>query len=336
MITTIGRSRNSTLQINDESVSGNHASLEKRGETYWICDASSTNGTFVNGRRVGEAQLSTGDVVRFGDVEFIFEQNQLVPASQGRLRQSNPEPGISRSPRTAGLLLTKASVIAVIVVGFIGALWLVLRSNQGSTIDLARATVLVVVLDDDDEPCGFGSGFLVRDSQTVATNHHVIASVIESVPGETDCKNLAIGISDGSGLRVDRFVDAQVLRSDKKADVALLKLLELEDQEIQPIPIAEGEPRLGDAIRIFGYPAIGGDSLTVTDGFLGGIDESESVPFYKTAAQIAGGNSGGPVVDEKGRLVGMAAAAYLDSEEVESIGLIIPVRYLVALLSQGG
>lgn len=76
--------------------------------------------------------------------------------------------------------------------------------------------------------------------------------------------------------------------------------------------------------------------MTVTDGFLGGTDESESVPFYKTASQIAGANSGGPVVDKNGRAIGLAAAAYLDSEEVESIGLIIPVRYLVALLSQGG
>jgi S1-C subfamily serine protease len=333
-MTTIGRSRNSKLQINDESVSGNHAWLEKRGEAYWICDASSTNGTYLNGRRIGEAQLSQGDTVRFGDVEFNFDGNQLVPASQGHLRKSSPEPGISRSARTAGLTLTKVSVIAVIVVGFIGALWLVLRSNQDSTIDLARATVLVVVLDDDDEPCGFGSGFLVRDSQTVATNHHVIASVIESVPGETDCKNLVIGISDGSGLRVDRFLSAQVLKSDEKTDVALLKLLDSQDDELKPIPIANGEPRLGDAIRIFGYPAIGGVSLTVTDGFLGGLDESESVALYKTASQIAGGNSGGPVVDENGRVVGLAAARYADSEEVEAIGLIIPVRHLVELLAR--
>jgi len=336
VITTIGRSRNNTLQINDESVSGSHARLEKRGETYWICDASSTNGTFVNGRRVGEAQLSKGDAVRFGDVEFIFEQNQLVLASQRPPKTSEPELGTNRSGRGTGLKLTKASVVAVSVAVAVVVSLLVIRGNRDNTLDLARATVLVMVLDGNDEFCGFGSGFLIGDSQTVATNHHVIASVVESVPDELECKNLAIGISDESGLRVDRFVDAQVLRSDKKADVALLKLFELEDPELRPIPIAEGEPRLGDAIRIFGYPEIGGVSLTVTDGFLGGIDESESVPLYKTAAQIAGGNSGGPVVDEKGRLVGLAAAAYLDSEEVESIGLIIPVRYLVALLGQGG
>jgi S1-C subfamily serine protease len=335
VITTIGRGRRSTLRIDDESVSGNHARLETRGERFWICDASSTNGTYLNGRRVGEAQLSEGDTVRFGDVDFIFDGAQLVRASQRLSMKSELDPETNRSRPNSRLTLTKASIVAVIVAASLVALLLVLRSNRNNTLDLARATVLVVVLDGDDELCGFGSGFLVRDGQTVATNHHVIASVIENVPGELDCKKLVIGVSDESGLRVDRFLAAQVLRSDARTDVALLELLELEDQKISPIQIARGEPRLGDAIRIFGYPGIGGVSLTVTDGFLGGIDESESVPLYKTASQIAGGNSGGPVVDKDGRVIGIAAATYADAEEVEAIGLIVPVRHLVELLARG-
>lgn len=334
-MTTIGRSRRSNLRIDDESVSGSHAHLEKRGESFWICDDGSTNGTFLNGRRVGEAQLSEGDTVRFGDVAFVFDGTEFVPAGQRLPMKSERELGTSGLGRKAGLTPTKTSILAVIVAVSIVALLFVLRSNRNNTLDLARATVLVVVLDGNDEPCGFGSGFLVRDSRTVATNHHVIASVIESVPDELDCKNLAIGISDESGLRVDRFLSAQVLKSDAESDVALLRLLDLGDKDLRPIPIASGEPRLGDAIRIFGYPEIGGVSLTVTDGFLGGIDESESVPLYKTASQIAGGNSGGPVVDEDGRVIGIAAARYADADEVEAIGLIVPVRHLAELLAQG-
>ena len=333
-MTTIGRSQRSILRIDDESVSGSHAHLEQRGESFWICDDGSTNGTFLNGRRVGEAQLSEGDTVRFGDVEFVFDGTEFVPASQRLQMKSERELDTFRLGQKVGLTPTKASIVAVIFALFIVALLLVLRSNRDNTLDLARATVLVVVLDGDDEPCAIGSGFLVRDSQTVATNHHVIASIVENIPGELECKNLAIGISDGSGLRVDRFLSAQVLKSDEKTDVALLKLLDSQDEELKPIPIANGEPRLGDAIRIFGYPGIGGVSLTVTDGFLGGIDESGSVPLYKTASQIAGGNSGGPVVDKDGRVIGIAAATYADAEEVEAIGLIVPVRHLVELLAR--
>lgn len=334
-MTTIGRSRRNTLQINDESVSGNHARLEKRGETFWICDESSTNGTYLNGRRIGEALLTEGDKIRFGDVEFAFDGQQLVRSSGG---SPDSHEGLASSQQTRRRTSTSKAVwglVFVVAVG-VGVWFQVTRNNRDNTLSLARATVLLVISDSNDEPCAFGTGFFVRDSGTVATNHHVIASIIEEIPGELDCKNLAVGVSDESGLRVDQFVTARVLRSDAKTDVAILEVLDTKDLDINPIAIRDDEPRLGDAIRIFGYPGIGGVSLTVTDGFLGGIDESESVPLYKTASQIAGGNSGGPVVDEKGRVVGLAAAAYLDSEEVESIGLIIPVRYLVALLSQGG
>ena len=332
-MTTIGRSRGNTFRIDDESVSGNHARLEKRGEKFWICDESSTNGTYLNGRRIGEALLSKGDKVRFGEVEFEFDGVQLVRPSGGlsnsRMRKDSDQSTRRRTFPSIAIW----SLPFILAVG--AAVWLLAPSrNRDKTLSLAQATVLIVVLDGNDEPCGFGSGFFVRDSRTVATNHHVIASVIVDIPGEIDCKNLVIGLSDESGLRVDRFVAAKVLRFDEVSDVALLEVLDTEGLSKNPMSTRADEPRLGDAIRIFGYPAIGGASLTVTDGFLGGVDESESIPYYKTASQIAGGNSGGPVVDQNGRVIGLAAARYTDADEVEAIGLIIPIRYLDDLLER--
>lgn len=332
-MTTIGRSRRNTFRIDDESVSGNHARLEKRGEKFWICDESSTNGTYLNGRRIGEALLSEGDKVRFGEVEFDFDGVQLIRSS-GSSPESKVPMNSDMSTRQKTLPLKMVWVISIIMaIG--GSVWF-LSSNRNSdnTLSLAQATVLIIVLDDKDEPCGFGSGFFVRDNQTVATNHHVIASVVGNIPGEINCKNLVIGLSDESGLRIESFVKASVLKSNEASDVALLEVLDTEGLNKSPLTTRSDEPRLGDAIRIFGYPSIGGVSLTVTDGFLGGVDESESVPLYKTASQIAGGNSGGPVVDKKGRVIGLAAARYLDSAEVEAIGLIIPVRFLIDLLEK--
>lgn len=332
-MTTIGRSRGNTFQIDDESVSGNHARLEKRGEMFWICDESSTNGTYLNGRRIGEALLSKGDKVRFGEVEFEFDGLQigrLISGSPGTHQRQDSD----QSPRRRSSPSLVVWVIPIILA--IGAaVWLVAPTrNSDNTLSLAQATVLIVVLDDNDEPCGFGTGFFVRDNRTVATNHHVVASIIDDIPGEIDCKNLVVGLSDESGLRIEAFVAAEVLRSDEASDVALLEVLDTEGLRKSPMTTRVDEPRLGDAIRIFGYPSIGGASLTVTDGFLGGVDESESVPFYKTASQIAGGNSGGPVVDKKGRVIGIAAARYLDADEVEAIGLIIPIRFLTDLLEK--
>jgi S1-C subfamily serine protease len=332
-MTTIGRSRGNTFRIDDESVSGNHARLEKRGEKFWICDESSTNGTYLNGRRIGEALLSKGDKVRFGEVEFEFDGVQIVRHSGGspgtHQRQDSDQPTRRRTFPSMAIW----SIPIILAIG--AAVWFLAPSrNRDNTLSLAQATVLIMVVDGDDELCGFGSGFFVRDSRTVATNHHVIASIIDDIPGEIDCKNLVVGLSDESGLRIERFYAAKVLRFDEVSDVALLEVLDTEGLRKSPMTTRADEPRLGDAIRIFGYPGIGGVSLTVTDGFLGGVDESQSVPFYKTASQIAGGNSGGPVVDKNGRVIGIAAARYADADEVETIGLIIPIRFLTDLLEK--
>jgi S1-C subfamily serine protease len=333
-MTTIGRSRQCNFRVDDESVSANHARLEKRGNDFWILDLSSTNGTYLNGRRIGEALLSNGDKVRFGDIEFIFDGTQLAVAS--RASTSN-QPLRNREQPTGRRIVSNPIAVSAAVLAAVLAVsaWLVFaRGSQGSTLSLARATFLIVILDSNDEPCGSGSGFLVRDGQTVATNHHVIASVIEDLPNETDCKTVVVGVSDDSGLRIERFEDAQVIKFDKRNDVAILEVRGLAELDIKPISLRTDTPRLSEAIQIFGYPGIGGVSLTFTDGFLAGIDESMSPALYKTTSQIAGGNSGGPVFDKNGRAIGLAAARFTDSEEVESIGLIIPIRHLVELLAR--
>lgn len=75
---TVGRGRDSDLQLNDGSVSKIHSAIMLNREgTLLVADTGSTNGTFINGRRIGygEArQIDDGDVVGFGDVEVRFRK----------------------------------------------------------------------------------------------------------------------------------------------------------------------------------------------------------------------------------------------------------------------
>jgi S1-C subfamily serine protease len=330
----IGRSRTSNLRIDDDSVSGTHARLEIRDGRSWIVDLNSTNGVFINGRKIRESSVSAGDTVRIGSVELLFDGENLVP-SPGVSKTGLATPNTSSAGRPRATLRQPKLVGGIVVVGLLVLAGAVLfRGEDRSTFDLARATVMVVVLDDNDELCGFGSGFLVRDNTTIATNHHVIESVVKNVSGEEACKTVTVGISDGTGLRVGDFTPARVIASDPSADVAILEIDAVNDWDVQPLEIEGSDPKLGDAIRILGYPAVGGISLTVTTGSLGGLDESESRPRFKTTAQIAGGNSGGPVVNEQGKVIGLATAAVVDSEEVEQIGLIVPSQYVSQLLER--
>ena len=75
---SVGRGTDNDLYVNDRSVSKIHAALVMNKEgTLLLSDTGSTNGTFINGRRIayGEArQIEDGDVVGFGDIEVRFRK----------------------------------------------------------------------------------------------------------------------------------------------------------------------------------------------------------------------------------------------------------------------
>lgn len=69
---TIGRGDTASLQIDSARVSREHAAIERERKGYRIRDLGSTNGTFVNGRRVAESPLEDGDVLLIADEELTF------------------------------------------------------------------------------------------------------------------------------------------------------------------------------------------------------------------------------------------------------------------------
>lgn len=73
---TIGREEDNTIRFADVSVSHHHAVIERVGDVFNLRDLSSVNGTFVNGRRVGEHVLRDGDLIRFGGVDVRFDAPQ--------------------------------------------------------------------------------------------------------------------------------------------------------------------------------------------------------------------------------------------------------------------
>ena len=72
-IITVGRHPDSNLVLADPNVSRNHAELQPRGSGYIVIDLGSTNGTRVNGVRIGEQQLADGDEIAFGNTRMRFE-----------------------------------------------------------------------------------------------------------------------------------------------------------------------------------------------------------------------------------------------------------------------
>jgi hypothetical protein len=78
---TIGRSPQNEIVINDPEMSRRHAQIVQKGEGFTVEDLGSTNGTFVNGQRcMGSTPLHHGDRIEFGDtVSLIFYQTAVAP-----------------------------------------------------------------------------------------------------------------------------------------------------------------------------------------------------------------------------------------------------------------
>jgi len=75
---TIGRTEDNYILVSDQSISRNHAKIVNTNMTFKVVDLNSSNGTYVNNRKLeGEQYLNSGDLIRFGNISFVF-----VPVAQ--------------------------------------------------------------------------------------------------------------------------------------------------------------------------------------------------------------------------------------------------------------
>jgi Do/DeqQ family serine protease len=161
---------------------------------------------------------------------------------------------------------------------------------------------------------GLGSGVIVSADGYILTNNHVIEGADE----------LEVSLTDG------RKLIAQVIGTDPKTDVAVVKI----DADRLPfVTLADSDKiRVGDVVFAIGNPLGVGQTVTMgiisakgrSVGILGDIGGYED--FIQTDAAINMGNSGGALVDAKGRLIGVNSAILSPSRVNIGIGFAIPIN----------
>jgi len=70
----VGRGTECQLRFDDKGISNIHCQFERRGETWFVADEESRNGTFLNGKRIAAASLAQGDIVVLGETALLFRQ----------------------------------------------------------------------------------------------------------------------------------------------------------------------------------------------------------------------------------------------------------------------
>lgn len=164
-----------------------------------------------------------------------------------------------------------------------------------------------------------GSGFIIDPSGLVVTNNHVIAEADE----------VSVILNDGTRLK------AEVLGRDTKTDLALLKVQS--DKPLKAVKFGDSDKlRLGEWVIAIGNPfSLGG---TVTAGIVSARDRDiQSGPYdnyIQTDASINRGNSGGPLFNLDGEVVGINTAIISPSGGSIGIGFAVPSKTAVPVIEQ--
>jgi serine protease Do len=163
---------------------------------------------------------------------------------------------------------------------------------------------------------GAGTGFVIDPSGYILTNHHVIA----------DSTRISVRLTDGRTLRAER------VGSDPDTDIALIKV-----ETQRPLPSAtlgdSDSLRVGEWVLAIGNPLAYEHTVTVgVVSFIGRKLFDTSLDRYiQTDAAINFGNSGGPLINARGEVIGINAAI---SSRAANIGFAVPINQATAILPQ--
>lgn len=163
-----------------------------------------------------------------------------------------------------------------------------------------------------------GTGFCISDNGYIVTNYHVIEKAEE------------LTVTDYNG----KEYKAKVVGSEPSNDFAVIKI----DASTVAAEIGNSaDLKVGDDIMVIGN-ALGELSYTFTDGIVSHLSRSVTVEsgrtinMFQTNAAINNGNSGGPVYNTDGKVVGIASAKYA-SDKIEGLGFCIPIDDVKAMMS---
>jgi adenylate cyclase len=79
-INSVGRHPRNKIRLNDREISKEHAIIERRGAEWWIKDLKSSNGTYINSRRISESKLADNDEILLGSMRLVF----LIESGEGK------------------------------------------------------------------------------------------------------------------------------------------------------------------------------------------------------------------------------------------------------------
>jgi serine protease Do len=387
---SVGRAPSSTLAFapTDTRASAHHAEIAFDGTGYVLRDAGSTNGTYVNGRRVYTTRLKPGDIIEFGtggpQVQFELEGEVEAPLLVAPVAPTQALDSVSRGngfgPQTGGKEFGRTTVrlmidhavkksstqfrllvatLAVLVVALMAMVaYLVFRPTPASAFDpslIARQNQAAVVFiyvrfvlteangTPIDEEAATGSGFVVSPNGYIVTNRHVL-QLWEYDPTwvrnhyKGVIKEIKIVFADHNP---DEARDGQVVKiSDSTdTDLAILRVAPFDKMPyLANFNRDTSSLSQGDPVVVIGYPL--GKELfeftqakTAETSLSAGVISKVSAKKIQIDASANPGNSGGPIFDNKGRVIAVLTQG-LAALNAQNINFGTPIDAALAMVPE--
>ena len=208
-------------------------------------------------------------------------------------------------PRMQGVTVTEASVI------FPDTPTDIVELKTEDMTALVKDSIVRIKTD-----LGSGSGFVISADGLILTNNHVVS----------DAETITVYFSDGSEY------NGTVQARDLIHDIAVVKVSKTGLHALQFKDASS--IKLGQQVVVLGY-ALGKENLSVTSGLVSSIeyDSGRNINWIQTDSAINGGNSGGPMLDREGNVIGMVSAK-LVGISVEGVGFAVSSNTINTYLPQ--
>jgi hypothetical protein len=175
------------------------------------------------------------------------------------------------------------------------------------------AVVLIIISDSTGKETALGSGFLVSPDGKVVTNYHVVSGAHSAI----------VKLSNGA-----LFPAAGVLAFDVDQDLAIIKV---DGKNLPFLSLADvSKLQVGDHVVAIGSPL--GLEGTVSDGIISAVREEEHTKWIQTTAPVSHGNSGGPLLNMDGNVVGVITWG-VSLQVGQNLNFAIPSGEVKAILS---
>ena len=171
-----------------------------------------------------------------------------------------------------------------------------------------------------------GSGFFISEDGYILTNYHVVEKAAKNG------LNVTVSTHDAS------VYVGKIVGTEEDEDLAVIKI----DQDgLEPVVFGDSDSmNVGDSVYAVGNP-YGMLEFTMTTGHISALNRQIAAEETETAlrmfqidAAVYSGNSGGPVYDTRGRVVGVVTAKYASSSGMEGIGFALPINDVVPVVSE--